>query len=52
MEERESFINLVSMASEGLGKITVIAQQLPLDSLKEIHTHTRDPRVIEDPSTA
>lgn len=35
MEERESFINHVFMASEGLGKITVIAQQLPLDPQKK-----------------
>lgn len=42
MEERESFINHVFMASEGLEKITAIAQKLPLDSLKtNAYSHSR-----------
>lgn len=47
MEERESFINHVFMASEGLSKITDIAQQLPLDSPKKIsysHPRSKDHR--------
>lgn len=47
MEEREGFINHVFMTPEGHGKITVIAQLLPPDSLKKnsySHSRSKDHR--------